>query len=85
MAIENQPRCNYCTLQDIRKFAAQTGREVTMAAAPVCERLDPHQTHTPDCQLGTDVFVGGAFVAWLGGIPEHCVCTQFGLVPRVTE
>jgi hypothetical protein len=65
-------RCNYCTLADIRKFAELTGQEVTLRPSPAEARgVTQH-----DGEKGTDVLVGGVFVAWAWVIPDHCVCRE---------
>lgn len=65
-------RCNFCTLNDIGKFAAATKRKVTLVETHRKVEVDGEE-HDIN---GTDVLIGGVFIAWLWEIPDHCVCYE---------
>ena len=67
-------RCNYCTLQDMKLVAKQTGRVVTVRPS----KRDQLDLLYPDSK---DIFIHppdkqpeGWWAAWLAEIPDHCVC-----------
>lgn len=78
--MSQQTRCNFCTLRDIRKFAHSTAQAVTILydREPSDEDNRPlivrHYQHSEDRLRGSDILVGGTFIAWLWKITDHCVC-----------
>lgn len=69
-------RCNFCKLEDFKRFAATTGAELQLV--PATHRISQKPlvgggVRYKDIE-GTDVIIGGAWAGWLWSLPEECVC-----------
>lgn len=67
-------RCNYCLLEDARRFAASIDQELALRPRRIYE-ADEQCSETYHSATGVDVEIGGARFTWFAALPERCVCS----------
>ncbi len=68
--------CNFCKLEDFKRFAQVSGAELELRPATHRVSLKPLVGGTVRYKdiPGTDVVIGGVWAGWLWSVPDQCVC-----------